>query len=145
MLMSEKKNKLMDSLASNLPPSVVQNSGNQIVVKDDIQDDYEYSRETYRELIDNSKQSIELMMALAQESEHPRAFEVLSNMLKHSSEMTDKLMDLQKKKRDMTQPKEKKSDGSVTNNNLFVGSTTDLQRFLLSQKQGDVIDVDPEE
>ena len=143
--MSEKKNKLMDSLASNLPPSVVQNSGNQIVVKDDIQDDYEYSRETYRELIDNSKQSIELMMALAQESEHPRAFEVLSNMLKHSSEMTDKLMDLQKKKRDMTQPKEKKSDGSVTNNNLFVGSTTDLQRFLLSQKQGDVIDVDPEE
>ena len=143
--MSEKKNKLMDSLASNLPPSVVQNSGNQIVTKDDIQDDYEYSRETYRELIDNSKQSIELMMALAQESEHPRAFEVLSNMLKHSSEMTDKLMDLQKKKRDMTQPKEKKSDGSVTNNNLFVGSTTDLQRFLLSQKQGDVIDVDPEE
>ena len=143
--MSEKKNKLMDSLASNLPPNVVQNSGNQIVVKDDIQDDYEYSRETYRELIDNSKQSIELMMALAQESEHPRAFEVLSNMLKHSSEMTDKLMDLQKKKRDMTQPKEKKSDGSVTNNNLFVGSTTDLQRFLLSQKQGDVIDVDPEE
>ena len=68
-------------------------------------------------------------MALASESEHPRAFEVLSNMIKDTSQMTQDLVKLQKIRKDITQEKEK-SKGDTTNNSIFVGSTTELQRFL---------------
>ena len=60
----------------------------------------------------------------------PRAFEVLSTSIKNLGDVTDKLMTLQKAKKDLTQDNEKKE---VTNNNLFVGSTTDLQRMLLDK------------
>lgn len=142
--MSEKKDKLLANLESKLPKSVVQGDNNPLPSRDDIDDDYEYSRETYKELVDNSKQAIEMMMQLASESEHPRAFEVLGNMLKQSADMTDKLMELQKRKKDVRKEDKPQANDNVTNNNLFVGSTTDLQRFLLSSR-GNVIDGDIKE
>ena len=87
-----------------------------------IKDDYETSRDTYMELIENGKRGLDLMMEVARESEHPRAFEVLSGMIKNVADVTDKLMDLQKKNKDITK--------RVTNNNVFIGSATDLQRML---------------
>ena len=78
---------------------------------------------------------------LARESEHPRAFEVLSNHLKSIGDITDKLMKLQKNKKELTQDDVKRE---ITNNNVFVGSTTELQRMLLDTKD-DVIDVKPED
>lgn len=106
--------------------------------KDDpnIQSDYEYSRSTYYELIDKGKESLELMIEVARESEHPRAFEVLSNMIKNISDVNDKLMELNKKTKDITQ--EREGPKGITNNNLFVGSTSELQKFLIGEKEKDV-------
>jgi hypothetical protein len=118
------------------------------VVKDEqnknIATDYEYSRETYYDLIEKGRESLELMIEVARESEHPRAFEVLSGMIKGISDVNDKLMDLNKKQKEITKedaPSES-SSGGTTNNNLFVGSTTDLQRMLLGASDEKIIDQD---
>ena len=60
-----------------------------------------YSRETYYDLIEKGRESLDLMIEVARESEHPRAFEVLSNMIKGISDVNDKLMDLNKKRKDI--------------------------------------------
>ena len=105
-----------------------------------IDDDYNTSRDTYIELIDGGKESLELMIEVARESEHPRAFEVLSGMIKNISDVNDKLMELNKKTKDITQ--EKDEPKAITNNNVFIGSTTDLQRLLKkSEDEQRVIDV----
>ena len=69
----------------------------------------------------------------------PRAFEVLSNHIRNMSDVTDKLMKLQKAKKDLSADEKKE----VTNNNVFVGSTTDLQRMLL--QKDNIIDVDTDD
>ena len=106
---------------------------------DQIKTDYDHSRETYYDLIQKGQESLDLMMQFARESEHPRAFEVLSGMIKNVSDVTDRLMDLQKKTKDVN--KDEKQSSGTTNQNLFVGSTTDLQRML--QEQDKMVDVTP--
>lgn len=108
-----------------------------------IKDDYEYSRDTYYELLEKGRESLELMVEVARESEHPRAFEVLSNMMKNMADINDKLMDLNKKNKDINKKDEPKQLGNTTNN-LFVGTTTDLQR-LIHAESGVVIDADKSE
>lgn len=106
-----------------------------------IQDDYQTSRDTYIELIEGGKESLELMIQVARESEHPRAFEVLSGMIKNIADVTDKLMDLNKKTKDINRSDEPDKK-QITNNNVFIGSTTDLQRLLHNEEEK-VIDVSP--
>lgn len=113
-------------------------SRSQIVT--DTEADIEYSRDKMKNLIDQSCEAINQMMALASESEHPRAFEVLSTMIKHTSEMTQDLVKLQKTRKDITQDKNGPSS-TTTNNSIFVGSTTELQKFLKGKKDEDAIDV----
>ncbi|MDC0061229.1 hypothetical protein OAJ26_00095 [bacterium] len=133
-----KKDKMMDSLAKNLP----QKSESKLPVKDqidikDIKDDYEFSRKTYKDLINTGMLSLDSLAQLAQESEHPRAFEVLSKAIKDIGDTTDKLMVLQKSKKDLVDKKGPSRE--VTNNNLFVGSSSDLQRLLLKQDESKII------
>ena len=109
---------------------------------DKINNDYEYSRETYYELVEKGKQSLELMIEVARESEHPRAFEVLSGMIKNISDVNDRLMDLNKKKKDIDKKEEIKKIANTTNN-LFFGSTADLQKILKNEKE--LIDVTPKQ
>jgi len=94
-----------------------------------IDNDYKYSRDTYYELVEKGKESLELMIEVARESEHPRAFEVLSGMIKNISDVNDRLMDLNKKKKDLDKKEEIQKIANTTNN-LFVGSTTELQKLL---------------
>jgi hypothetical protein len=103
--------------------------------KDDpnIKSDYEYSRSTYYDLIEKGRESLDLMIEVARESEHPRAFEVLANMIKNISDVNDRLMDLNKKTKEITEDREDRKQ--VTNNNLFIGSTTELQRLLLQNEK----------
>jgi hypothetical protein len=109
-----------------------------------VKDDYEYSRDTYYDILEKGKESMELMIEVARESEHPRAFEVLSGMMKNMADVNDKLMDLNKKNKDINQKDEPKQLGNTTNN-LFVGTTTDLQRLIQNESQVEkVIDVEPE-
>ena len=75
---------------------------------------------------------MDVLAELARESEHPRAFEVLAQTIKNISDTTEKLMSLQKKKKELTAEEDEKQK-NVTNNNMFVGSTTDLQRLLLNR------------
>jgi len=108
-----------------------------------VKSDYDYSRDTYYELIEKGRESLDLMIEVARESEHPRAFEVLSNMIKNVSDVNDKLMDLNKKNKEITQSKTSDEQKAITNNNVFIGSTTDLQRLLMKSEEEKVIDVSP--
>jgi len=105
-----------------------------------IDNDYKYSRDTYYELVEKGKQSLELMIEVARESEHPRAFEVLSGMIKNISDVNDRLMDLNKKKKDIDKKDEVKKIANTTNN-LFVGSTTELQKLL--KNESEIVNVTP--
>ena len=139
----DKRDKIAEALNKNLPISVKEESTPPV---DHLQDDYEVSRETYKELIEKGNEAIDLMMELARDSQHPRAFEVLATLLKTQSDNNDKLLDLQKKLKALKEPSKgspKQNPNSVTNNNVFVGSTADLQRFILDQSKSKnkVIDV----
>jgi len=97
----------------------------------EIQDDYDYARARYYSLTEKGDEAIDLMLDLARESEHPRAFEVLSTMLKQNAEIADRLMELQKKKKEVRlTDNPQQLPNSMTQNNVYVGSTTDLQRML---------------
>jgi hypothetical protein len=135
-----KRDKIATALNKNLPVAAQESQP----VVDHLQDDYEESRETYKELIDKGNEAIDLMMELARDSQHPRAFEVLATLLKTQSDNNDKLLDLQKKLKTLKEPTkgaQATNPNSVTNNNVFVGSTSDLQRFILQQNKSQVIDV----
>ena len=134
-----KKDKMMKALDKNLPSKIP----NRALVDKDIKDDYEFSRNTYKDLIRTGTSSLDVLAELARESEHPRAFEVLSKTIKDLGDTTGKLMNLQKQKDDLTNKKEDEVNRKVTNNNVFVGSTTDLQRMLLDKDN--VIDAESQE
>jgi len=102
--------------------------------------DYEYSRDTYYELIEKGKDALEDMANVARESEHPRAFEVLSGMIKNISDVNDRLMDLNKKKKDLDQ-KEIVKQVENQQNNFFL-TTAELQKMMT---KGEVIDVEPDD
>ena len=97
--------------------------------KEDIRKDYEYTRGNLYSIIEKGQEAINGILELAQESEMPRAYEVAGQLIKSVSDATDKLMDLQKKLKDVNK-EEEKGPSSVTNNALFVGSTADLQKML---------------
>jgi hypothetical protein len=103
--------------------------------------DFEYARQIYHDLLAKGSESMEEMMEVARATEHPRAFEVLSNMMKNISDINGNLMDMHKKKKDFEQKEQKALPQGQTTNNVFVGSTSDLQRML----QDEMIDVTPKE
>ena len=97
-------------------------------VSEDRDKDYEYTRGELYSLIDQGQEAVRGALEVAQESGHPRAYEVATNAMKQVADMTDKLMDLQKKVKDLDE--EKKGPSKVTNNAMFVGSTSELQKML---------------
>jgi hypothetical protein len=132
--MFDKKDVLKKSLEKNLPAETKHAEvDKELTSKKDINDDYTFSRDTYKELISTGMGSLDSLAEIARESEHPRAFEVLSKSIKDIGDVTDKLMSLQKNKQDLVGKKEEQS--KVTNNNMFIGSTTDLQRMLLDTNE----------
>mgnify|MGYP000054752472 FL=1 len=117
---------------------------------DNIKSDYDKSRDTYYDLIEKGQDALSMMMEVARESEHPRAYEVLSGMIKNVADVNDKLMDLNKKNKDINKSDVPALDNATTNNNVFIGSTTDLQRMLQDVKTeqpeakvNNVIDITP--
>ena len=95
---------------------------------DDLEKDYEYTRGELYSLIDQGQEAVRGALEVAQESGHPRAYEVAVAAMKHVADMTEKLQDLHKKMKDLDE--EVKGPKNVTNNAMFVGSTTDLQKML---------------
>jgi hypothetical protein len=99
------------------------------VKKEDPEKDYEYTRGQLYDLIEKGQEAVQGALEVAQESGHPRAFEVAVNAMKQVSDMTDKLIDLQKKMKDLDAPVKGKGPTTV-NNTMFVGSTADLQKMI---------------
>ena len=96
----------------------------------DADKDYEYTRGELYRLISKGQEAVEGALEVAQESGHPRAYEVAVNAMKQVSDMTDKLIDLQQKMKNLSKEESKKGPTSVTNNAIFLGSTADLQKML---------------
>ena len=110
-------------------PAKVEKQKPDRLTKDDIEKDYEYTRGNLYSIIEKGQEAINGILELAQESEMPRAYEVAGQLIKSVSDATDKLMDLQKKLKDVNEESPTKGPSTV-NNALFVGSTADLQKLL---------------
>ena len=134
--MSDKLQTLNNALMSNTKSTVP-------VLKDDInltqdaEEDYNVARENLKKLLDKSDEALDHMMQVAAEAEHPRAFEVLAGMFKTSADMTTQLIDLQKKRHELDKLNNEPTQSGVTNNNLFVGSTAELQKMLSKRADND--------
>ena len=124
-----------DSLdeALNTESSIVETNPKEIEVSkpkgNDIEKDYEYTRANLYSLIEKGQEAINGIMELAGEGASPRAYEVAGQLIKSVSDATDKLMDLQKKLKDVEEETQQKGPNTV-NNALFVGSTAELQKML---------------
>ena len=99
------------------------------LTKGDIEKDYEYTRGNLYSIIEKGQEAINGILELAQDSEMPRAYEVAGQLIKSVSDATDKLMDLQKKVKDVNEDSPTKGPSTV-NNALFVGSTAELAKLL---------------
>ena len=115
------------SVEKEVPPLKVEPSN-----QDDIKKDYEYTRANLYSLIEKGQEAINGIMELAGESDSPRAYEVAGQLIKSVGDVTDKLIDLQKKLKDVEEDTVKTTN-NVTNNAVFVGSTSELSKLL---KQG---------
>ena len=104
------------------------------LTKDDITKDYEYTRGNLYSIIEKGQEAINGILELAQDSEMPRAYEVAGQLIKSVSDATDKLMDLQKKLKDVNE-EDTKGPTNVTNNALFVGSTADLAKLIKGEQK----------
>ena len=120
---STKKDQLTNVTKSNKPDRLT---------KDDITRDYEYTRGNLYSIIEKGQEAIDGILEIAQESEMPRAYEVAGQLIKSVSDATDKLIDLQKKLKDVNEETVAKGPSTV-NNALFVGSTSDLAKLIKSE------------
>lgn len=100
----------------------------------DIKNDYDYSRAQLYTLISKGQEAVQGALELAQQSDHPRAYEVAGQLIKNVGDVTDKLIDLQKKLSEIENPKKNNQPQNVTNA-LFIGSTSELSKLLKQQKQ----------
>ena len=125
--------------AFNITPEVVEEPKPVVkekpdrLTKNDVEKDYDYTRGNLYSIIEKGQEAIDGILELAQETEQPRAYEVAGQLIKSVSDATDKLMDLQKKLKDVEEEKTKTTN--VTNNALFVGSTSDLAKLIKQQNQ----------
>ena len=117
----------------SIEPEVQDVKGKPVV--DDITKDYEYTRGNLNSIIEKGQEAINGILELAQESEMPRAYEVAGQLIKSVSDATDKLMDLQKKLKDVNE--EDAKSPTTVNNALFVGSTAELSKLLKNSSKGD--------
>ena len=101
--------------------------------KKHLDSDYEYSRKQLYTLIQKGQKAVDGIIDVAVSSDHPRAYEVAFQGMKHLSDITDKLVDLQKKMKSIEEEIPQKGPSTV-NNTMFVGSTAELQKFLKQQK-----------
>ena len=100
---------------------------------EDVRNDYEVSRAQLHNLVMKGQEAVDGILDVARASDHPRAYEVAGQLIKNVGDVADKLKVLHKKMKDLDE--EAKGPKNVTNNAMFVGSTTDLQKMLKQQKQ----------
>jgi hypothetical protein len=109
----------------------------------DADSDYDEVRKNLKCIIEKSQEAIEGIGELAQDSQQPRAYEVMAQLIQSSLEANNRLMDIHRRMKDLKK-EEKTKTPSVTNNSIYVGSTADLQKMIREQRKvldrGDIID-----
>jgi hypothetical protein len=118
-----------DDPKSNLPAVVTQTDNEQV------EEDVEQVRDNLTNAIELSQTAVQDMLSIAQQSQHPKAYEVLNAMIKTYADISMGLVDLQAKKAKLVA--KKPEEGQTINNNLFVGSTAELQQMLENMKSKD--------
>lgn len=106
--------------------------------EDDKDNDYEFARETLYDMICKGREGVEEMLEVAKQSEHPRAYEVLSKLLKDTSDVSNQLLQLHKQVKEIEKDDTPALPKGDTTNNVFIGSTTDLQRMLKNVSEKDI-------
>jgi len=133
----EKLDDILDVEATEYAPvmqPVVVSTNEPIVSENNsVDDDYEYARGNLKGLIENGKSTLENIMYLAKEGESPRAYEVAGQLIKTLADTNKDLLELAKKSKELKQEKGEEKSGTQIQNALFVGSTTELQKFLNKQ------------
>lgn len=97
---------------------------------ENIEYDFDQSRNNLYHLMDAATRAAESALEVAQSTDHPRAYEVATNSIKIAAEVTEKIIGLQQKLKDLTEEKPQVASSKTVNNSLFVGSTAELQQFL---------------
>lgn len=118
-----------------LDTEIITRDGEVIVPKAESTDaavDYDYNRtrSNLHNLLNQGQEALMHALEVAKQSEHPRAFEVVGNLVKQLADVNHQLLDLTEKKQKLQSKKEKESPQSITNNAIFVGSTTELNKML---------------
>ena len=132
----EPKQQTLPVVEQKTLPIVETKFGTPARLEQDLDQDYEESRKTLKELVKKGNDAIDHLMAIATDTEHPRAFEVVATLIKNTAEANEKLMTMQKAVRDMKNIKQK--DGGVNvDKAIFVGSTADLNKLLKGKKDAD--------
>jgi hypothetical protein len=105
-------------------------------------DDFEYARQTYHDILAKGSVALDDMIDVAKATEHPRAFEVLSTLMKTMADVNGDLLSLHRKKKDLARndPPPQSAIGNTTNN-LFLGSTVELQKLLLDNQKNQMIEI----
>ena len=125
----ESIDKALNISDTDIVPSKKQSPRKDEIAKiNEVEKDYEYTRANLYSIIEKGQEAINGIMEVAGESASPRAYEVAGQLIKSVADTTDKLMDLQKKVKDVNEDAPKTNN--VTNNALFVGSTSELSKML---------------
>jgi len=103
-----------------------------------IESDYDLTRGNLQALLKQGHEALVKAIAIAEQSEHPRAFEVVGNLMKQLADVNQQLMDIHKQKQKLDDPVEKEKTKQVTNNNaIFVGSTSELNKLIKNMTKGE--------
>jgi len=123
----------IEPISESLPVVQVEQSEPE---NNDIQDDAEYARKNLKDLIAKGNVAIDNLLQVAKESEHPRAYEVASGLIKNLSDLNKDLLEIQKRKKDLLPKSGNEKNGNLSiDKAVFIGSTTDLIKMLKQSKK----------
>lgn len=133
--MNDVNQKLSDVLGVDYTPVVVDDKDKQMIVHqtDSANPDADYVRSNYYGLIEKGNEALDGILEVAKQSQHPRAYEVAANMIKNMSDVTEKLMTLQKQRKELETPEQAAATNINVEKAVFVGSTADLLKKLKNE------------
>lgn len=133
--MNDVNQKLSDVLGVDYAPVIVDDKDKQMIVHqtESVNPDADYVRSNYYGLIEKGNEALDGILEVAKQSQHPRAYEVAANMIKNMSDVTEKLMTLQKQKKELESPEEKTITNVNVDKAVFVGSTAELLKKLKNE------------
>ena len=102
-----------------------------------IEDDYEITRNNLRLILSQGQSALMKALDVAHQSEHPRAFEVVGNLMKQLADINQQLLDLHQQKQKLDEPSKAEKAKQVTNNAIFVGSTAELNKLIKNMAKGE--------